>query len=604
MTSSNTLTPLSLYLHQSSDRPVAFNHDGILSRRAFVESVQGWALRFSRIKDQRWAVYHRDSAEFLAILLALWQHGKTACIPGDNRPGTVDRLKQHVDQFVGEFPSLTDELVVSSADSDVDHNKRKHPLEDARWLIPDTEFCALEVYTSGSTGEPKAIGKTLKQLEAETRVLSVFLENLPAETRILSTVSHQHFYGMTFRLFLPFSLGLAFDRGLCEYPEDIVEKAQNCNAFILTSSPSHLSRLPETLDWLNIQDKCKAVISSAAPLLRQDSLKAQTLLQTPVREIYGSSETGVIAWRIQSEHANKDALWQAVGETRIQVDESDCLRVYSPYTYSGSWYGLPDRIRRHTEHEFELLGRVDKLVKIEGKRVSLSAIERLLDSSIYIKQCRALVLNNKRVEAAIVAELSSEGKVYLKQAGKRALVVQLKACLQAHLETVTLPRRWRFPTQLPYNVQGKLPLENLTALFDKAKSSEKEDQYSDSTASDAENTKKMDIKWPEIISKNVQSNQLELVCSIPGELIYFDGHFSSAPILPGIVQVHWAEAFARRWLQIEGRFVRLEQVKFQQVISPETTVNISLKYDREKNKLSFSYDSDLGGHSSGRICFQ
>jgi len=113
-----------------------------------------------------------------------------------------------------------------------------------------------------------------------------------------------------------------------------------------------------------------------------------------------------------------------------------------------------------------------------------------------------------------------------------------------------------------------------------------------------------EIKWPDILRIDQQALQLTIQCRIPGELAYFDGHFAESPVLPGIVQVHWAEAFGRKYLPLQGRFVRLEQVKFQQVITPEMIVDLQLSYDTEKQKLSFSFDSEHGGHSSGRICFE
>ena len=110
-----------------------------------------------------------------------------------------------------------------------------------------------------------------------------------------------------------------------------------------------------------------------------------------------------------------------------------------------------------------------------------------------------------------------------------------------------------------------------------------------------------DIKNTTTLNREFLS--LTLVCRIPTELIYFDGHFDQSPILPGIVQVHWAEAFGRHYFPISGKFTQLEQVKFQQVIKPETEITLQLNYETGKNKLSFSYSSHQGGHSSGRICF-
>jgi 3-hydroxymyristoyl/3-hydroxydecanoyl-(acyl carrier protein) dehydratase len=90
---------------------------------------------------------------------------------------------------------------------------------------------------------------------------------------------------------------------------------------------------------------------------------------------------------------------------------------------------------------------------------------------------------------------------------------------------------------------------------------------------------------------------------IPKDLIYFDGHFEKTPVLPGVVQVHWARKFALEYFEISARFSHLEVIKFSHIIQPNEIVDISLSYNEEKRKVVFSYSSEKGKHASGRICF-
>jgi hypothetical protein len=77
----------------------------------------------------------------------------------------------------------------------------------------------------------------------------------------------------------------------------------------------------------------------------------------------------------------------------------------------------------------------------------------------------------------------------------------------------------------------------------------------------------------------------------------------SQPLLPGIVQVHWAEFYGRQMLPVSGRFECLEAVKFNQILLPLYEVTIILSFNEARGKLNFRYESDRGVHSSGRICF-
>ncbi len=642
-------------------KAIAFKGDQLLFAQDFMQRAADWLIIIDQHPGQRWAVYHSDSIEFLAIVLALWQRGKTACVPGDNQPGTIERLSQCVQQFAGDFQHkgahslppqarywqsksmlMANDCQVEATDSLTQVQSREP------WVCPDNEFPALEIYTSGSTGTPKAITKTLAQLELEIEYLGLQWPQLSqggAGALTLSTVSHQHFYGLIFRLLLPLTYQQLIDSQICEYPEDIFYRVQQYRelSFQLISSPSHLSRLPENLEWDKLAGRCLGITSAAAPLQRQDSLMVQQRLGAKVREIYGSSETGVIAWRAQQYAEKRDALWQALPGIELRCDATGCLELRSPYADERDWFALPDRVEL-SDQGFKLLGRTDRIVKIEGKRVSLTAIEALLQPMPWVAQCRALVLEKKRVEMAVVVELTPEGWQYHQQQGKKQLVKVLKSQLQGHFETVMLPRRWRFVEQLPYNAQGKITQQCLTALFDTPELTSTDKSNGDQGVTDATLSIQQDghmsdshlnmshaarvlingqpatsDKWPVDIqisedrrveygrqmdeSPSHDENMIQLSCRIPVELIYFDGHFDGSPILPGIVQVHWAEAFGREYFPIQGQFVRLEQVKFQQVIKPDALITIELSYQVKNNKLSFSFNSEQGGHSSGRICF-
>jgi len=179
-----------------------------------------------------------------------------------------------------------------------------------------------------------------------------------------------------------------------------------------------------------------------------------------------------------------------------------------------------------------------------------------------------------------VMQLSPAGQKLLQAQGRRALINDFRKTLLQSFEAVVVPRRWRFVEEIPFNRQGKLPMENLRALFAKT-----------------------ETLWPQINDREINETEVILRCSIPPQLIYFDGHMPGRPIMPGIVHVHWAEHYGREFFPITGQFERLEVVKFQQVILPEYQITIILSYSDSSGKLGFRFESDRGVHSSGRICF-
>lgn len=109
------------------------------------------------------------------------------------------------------------------------------------------------------------------------------------------------------------------------------------------------------------------------------------------------------------------------------------------------------------------------------------------------------------------------------------------------------------------------------------------------------------------VVRNVARNgdSVEVVLFVPGDLIYFRGHFPDAPILPGVVQLDWAYRQACVHFELESEPSMEVQIKFRQVITPESEVVLTMRFDGMMRRLAFAYKSAAGGeHSSGQLKFR
>lgn len=105
-----------------------------------------------------------------------------------------------------------------------------------------------------------------------------------------------------------------------------------------------------------------------------------------------------------------------------------------------------------------------------------------------------------------------------------------------------------------------------------------------------------------IIEQSVEENNATLLLRIDPDIEYFDGHFNDYPILAGVVQIDWAIFYAKELLDCDPVFAGMEVIKFQQPILPNSLVLLSLRWQKEKQKLYFSYTSgEDNNHASGRI---
>jgi len=141
------------------------------------------------------------------------------------------------------------------------------------------------------------------------------------------------------------------------------------------------------------------------------------------------------------------------------------LRVRSPHLWDSAWLSTSDRAKLVEGGTFELLGRKDRIVKIEEKRVSLQAIEASLQGSAYVQEARAVVLEGARTEIAAVIVLSAAGAELLQKSSKLTLNQALRDAASGRVERIGLPRKFRYVDAFPVNQQGKTSETMLRSLF-------------------------------------------------------------------------------------------------------------------------------------------
>jgi acyl-coenzyme A synthetase/AMP-(fatty) acid ligase/3-hydroxymyristoyl/3-hydroxydecanoyl-(acyl carrier protein) dehydratase len=537
-----------------------------------LERVGAWAAVGRRLPDSQVALYHEDSIEFAAALLGAWLSGKTVWLVADTLPASCAALAGQVGAFWGQFPASCAPMAPAAGDRCC-----------LPWTAPAPDFPALVVYTSGSTGAPVPIRKQLSQLTGELHSLEACFGAAIGDAEVLATVSHQHIYGLLFRVLWPLAAGRPIHAERYEFPEPLA-LALAARPCVLLASPAHLKRLPAHLEWRGAASQLRAVFSSGGMLDAAASMHARSLLGQAPREVYGSSETGGVAWRQRGEDGDKpaDEGWTPLPGVAWRADAGGLLEVRSVHAGPDGWQGLPDRVEDLGGGRFLLHGRADRIVKIEEKRVSLDAIEAALLASGLVREARVLACPGtdgaRQLLAAFVVP-GAEGAALLEREGKAAMNARLRTLLRASTEAVALPRRWRYLDGLPVNAQGKTTQAELLALLEGGERP----------------------RYPALRVLEEAAERMLLELTVPADLLYFDGHFSVAPVLPGVVQVDWAFHYGRRWFGLEGAFGGIAALKFQQMIRPEVPVLLELVHDSAKGSLNFRYFSDAGAHASGRI---
>jgi len=461
----NSLTDL--LLANRGHLTVSFTHHHSIPWSQFLTEVRSLTLLLKNKKARSIALCCDDSYLFSVAFFAALYANKKVILPGNHQPAMLTSLSS-------EFELLVDDgLVAQTTKDSLQQSVITLPLmatpelsSSAFQFTPlDLTTTSITLFTSGSTGQPKAINKTLLMLNEEIKALQNLFGDVVADAAIVSTVSHQHIYGLLFRVLWPLCAGRPFAAKDLTYTEQIIDYANQ--AYVLISSPALLKRLQGG----DGKGHYRAVFSSGGPLSSDASDRCRLLLNTTAFEIFGSTETGGIGFRQQQ---SIDTPWHFFPEVSAMLGEESCLALTSPWLSEGlketdqdtGYYQTSDQCDLLENKQFRLKGRVDKIVKIEEKRVSLVEVEAHLNELAWVAESAVIVVTEpQRIALGALLTLTAEGELALQQLGKGRFWIKLRQQLRDWVEPVAIPRHFRITDEIPMNKQGKRLMQDITRLF-------------------------------------------------------------------------------------------------------------------------------------------
>jgi 3-hydroxymyristoyl/3-hydroxydecanoyl-(acyl carrier protein) dehydratase len=253
------------------------------------------------------------------------------------------------------------------------------------------------------------------------------------------------------------------------------------------------------------------------------------------------------------------------------------LTIRSPYIRDQSGFETADLVEILDNGQFLLKGRMDSVVKIEEKRISLTEIEERIVQSGFVDQVCVIPLENKRpsgtrqyLAAAVV--LNQTGKERFAGLAKREINKFWREYLQQYFEQVVIPKKWRYLDELPIDMQGKIKKDSINIIFTKYISDDNK------------------IKFKRIIEKTENSITLEF--TVPRTSLYFDGHFPAFSILPAVGQIEIITRFADTFFGTGISLSEIKRVKFTSIIQP--AVPLVLRMEQNIKNISFKMSSPDG----------
>ena len=545
-------------------RHVFYCSDTQVSFGEYSKHVARMANIFARINTDTVILFvPDDNYLFFVYFMALMQAGKDVVLPAMLTEQNINTLRETTETIITnqkfDFPGFT------FIDTNQDYG------ED--WNFCDMDNRSLYFFTSGSTGTPKKIHKTFHNLSAEVAQHNKMLkESFDMSPVMIASVAPYHMYGLLWRFLIPLAGGITVDTDMIFTPEELQHAGQKYSKILFATTPSFMDGITKYKNQYEFNNNCVGIFSSGSLLNSTTSATMLEIFGVSPFEIFGSTETGGIAFRQQK----NGLMWTVFDDVKISADENNCIIADSEFCCVRP-YQMSDVIEMQNDRQFLLRGRADRIVKIAEERISLPEYEDKLKSHIFVDNCYVTTVDqNGRTVIGCVITLTDDGKNFIISHGRHDFITDIKNLLASYFPTVALPRKVRIVNTIPMNTQGKILKSEINEILHST------------------------VAEPIIKNLTKTENAISGDLIFMGDSAYFHGHFENYPVLPGVIQLHFVTKFINLFFHKNFKVYDIVKLKFSSLILPGTLVHFELNKLND-NEFDFRYENPDCKYSAGKI---
>ncbi len=352
--------------------------------------------------------------------------------------GKVDVITDEPDQ-----PHFQDRHVIDAASL-----PEQCPGEPSSWPDP-----VAILFTSGSTGAPKAVAKNARAILGEFALLKEWFHTQPPMTDFISTVPLEHMFGYTFAFWLPFLMKASLFEKRPVMPADLRNACTAAtNSVWVVTTPTHLRGYSQLREGF---DNVAGLICATSPLSTDLARATASRFRATITEIYGSTESGVVAARLRTADESAAPGWMPLPGIRIEPGSEGTAVCSIPHV--DGVVRLGDLIEMDGLR-FNVLGRTGDLVKICGKRHSLAALNHMLASAPGVRDGAYFV-----PEVPVPTETRRGAALVVLSEGYS--IEDVLGGLRGKVDDVFLPRPIYAIDHMPRTETGKIRHADLQGLF-------------------------------------------------------------------------------------------------------------------------------------------
>ena len=430
------------------------------------------------------AVILREQSSYMPVLLASWSTGRIPSVIDPNATAEkFDTLKKLI-----KFKAIITDFDLASGYSRLPIHRYVHeiPAVPRKTAAPKIRLSTSNpfviLFTSGSTGIPKCVPLSFKNITSNIRAFSNRL-GINRNDCFLCTSPPWYAHGLYNSLFSSFFLGAkVLSPGILNVMNCglVLEKSGKYGANLYHLMPSMVKILTMVGKKLGSGlPKFKHVICGTARLEKKDKEDFESLFGIPVTQQYGMTETLFMCVNDNGQDKYPESVGRPVGCKLKIVDtngktlsknrtgevlcKSDSM--YGSYyfqrdetaaSYADGWFRTGDSGFFNDEKHLLITGRLKEIIKKGGVNVNPNEIDAVLLKSPLLKQAKTIGIPDSTYGEEIFS--------FAVKSGNSATEAKLIALCRKNLPATHVPKRIFIIDEMPLTSTGKVSNSSLTSI--------------------------------------------------------------------------------------------------------------------------------------------
>ena len=339
----------------------------------------------------------------------------------------------------------------------------------------DEQELALLLFTSGTTGRPKGVGLTHRNLLANLQALLVDTWQMGEDDRLLHALPPHHLHGLGLGLYGSLYTGCSAVLLERFEPAVVVRALDSQRISVFMGVPTMYHRMLDVEDEVSLASM-RLFTCGSAPLSVETFRRFEARFGFAPVERYGLTETAIntsnpLHGQQKAGSVGLPLPGVEVGvfdpETRRALDNEQTgelwvrgPNVFSGYwqdaeataaAFDGDWFRTGDLGAVSDDGYVSILGRMKELIIVGGTNVTPGEVEAVLELESGVHECAVAGLPDpdlgERIAAFIVPRQGHD---------PAALEARLRTRVEQDLAPYKRPRRYCFLDEIPRNAMGKV----------------------------------------------------------------------------------------------------------------------------------------------------